>query len=88
MCRAISYDKEENVVTALRDFCGPYDPELARVINPNSLRAKYGLDKARNAVHCSDLKEDAALDVSKRRSLHLFSNVLGYPFPSFVATNF
>ncbi|KAI9159595.1 hypothetical protein H9P43_008935 [Blastocladiella emersonii ATCC 22665] len=50
-------------VTALRELSGPYDPELAHVLHPNCLRAKFGRDKVKNAVHCTDLKEDAELEV-------------------------
>ncbi|KAI9216326.1 nucleoside diphosphate kinase [Blastocladiella britannica] len=52
----------QNIVPALRDVCGPYDPELACVISPRSLRAKYGSDKTQNAVHCTDVPDDAALE--------------------------
>lgn len=30
--------RQENVVAALRDFCGPHDPEIAKHLRPNSLR--------------------------------------------------
>jgi nucleoside-diphosphate kinase len=44
-------------------MCGPLDPELARVLRPNSLRALFGLNKIRNGVHCSDLQQDGKLEV-------------------------
>jgi nucleoside-diphosphate kinase len=34
------------------------DPELGKKLRGNSLRAKYGIDKVKNAVHCTDLPED------------------------------
>uniref|UniRef100_A0A8C7YT29 Nucleoside diphosphate kinase homolog 7 n=1 Tax=Oryzias sinensis TaxID=183150 RepID=A0A8C7YT29_9TELE len=46
-----------------REFCGPADPEIARHLRPNTLRALYGKDKVRNAVHCTDLPEDGVLEV-------------------------
>lgn len=46
-----------------RKFCGPADPEIARHLRPTTLRALYGKDKAHNAVHCTDLPEDAELEV-------------------------
>ncbi|XP_974333.3 nucleoside diphosphate kinase homolog 7 [Tribolium castaneum] len=46
-----------------RKFCGPNDPEVARQIRPNTLRARFGLDKYKNAVHCTDLKEDTELEL-------------------------
>ncbi|KAF7654905.1 hypothetical protein LDENG_00063710 [Lucifuga dentata] len=46
-----------------REFCGPADPEIAGHLRPNTLRALYGKDKVKNAVHCTDLPEDAVLEV-------------------------
>jgi nucleoside diphosphate kinase len=37
--------------------------EIARHIRPRTLRALYGKDKVKNAVHCTDLAEDATLEV-------------------------
>ena len=45
-----------------RDFVGPKDPEIARYIRPQTLRAKYGADRVQNAVHCTDLQEDGHLE--------------------------
>ena len=38
--------------------------EIARHIRPRTLRALYGKDKVKNAVHCTDLAEDASLEVN------------------------
>jgi nucleoside-diphosphate kinase len=46
--------------------------EIARHIRPRTLRALYGKDKMKNAVHCTDLAEDATLEVMK--SLKDFSS--------------
>jgi nucleoside-diphosphate kinase len=46
----------------LRRFCGPHDPDEAKMYNGNSIRAMYGQDKIRNAVHCTDLAEDGLLE--------------------------
>ncbi|CAL8309580.1 unnamed protein product [Lota lota] len=48
---------------SFRDFCGPADPEIARHLRPATLRALYGKDKVQNAVHCTDLPDDALLEV-------------------------
>ncbi|KAM9848717.1 nucleoside diphosphate kinase homolog 7 [Aulostomus maculatus] len=48
---------------SFRDFCGPVDPEIARLLRPATLRALYGKDKVRNAVHCTDLPDDGVLEV-------------------------
>ena len=47
----------------VREFCGPMDPEIARHIRPQTIRAMFGLDKISNAVHCTDLPEDGVLEV-------------------------
>ena len=61
---------ENGVVEALREACGPADPEIARVLRPDSIRAKFGFDKVRNAVHCTDLPEDGELET------HYFFKIL------------
>jgi nucleoside-diphosphate kinase len=38
--------------------------EIARALRPKSLRALFGSDKIKNAVHCTDLPEDAILEVN------------------------
>jgi nucleoside-diphosphate kinase len=53
---------DSHIVSKFREFAGPTDPELGKLIMPNSLRAKYGTDKIRNAVHCTDLDEDGPLE--------------------------
>ncbi|CAJ1035199.1 nucleoside diphosphate kinase, putative [Leishmania guyanensis] len=52
----------ENAVPALRAVCGPHDPEVCHVLFPHTLRSKYGVDRIRNAVHCTDLEEDGPLE--------------------------
>ncbi|KFM66199.1 Nucleoside diphosphate kinase 7, partial [Stegodyphus mimosarum] len=54
---------KENVATEFRTFVGPSDPEIARKLRPGTLRAKYGQDKVKNAVHCTDLVEDTILEL-------------------------
>eukprot|EP00192_Tetraselmis_astigmatica_P010881 CAMPEP_0117657936 /NCGR_PEP_ID=MMETSP0804-20121206/5595_1 /TAXON_ID=1074897 /ORGANISM="Tetraselmis astigmatica, Strain CCMP880" /LENGTH=364 /DNA_ID=CAMNT_0005464421 /DNA_START=241 /DNA_END=1331 /DNA_ORIENTATION=+ len=44
-----------------RELCGPADPEIARVLRPASLRARFGDAKVTNALHCTDLSEDGPL---------------------------
>lgn len=46
-----------------RAFCGPMDPEVAKQLRPDTLRAKYGTNRVLNAVHCTDLPEDAILEI-------------------------
>jgi len=54
--------RQEDAVKALRQLVGPHDPEIAKHLRPNTLRAHYGIDKVRNAVHCTDLPEDGLLE--------------------------
>jgi nucleoside-diphosphate kinase len=54
--------RQENVVKAFRDLVGPMDPEIAKNLRPNTLRAKVGMDRIRNAIHCTDLPEDGTLE--------------------------
>lgn len=52
-----------NARTTFRDFVGPADPEIARTLRPNTLRAKFGVNKIKNAVHCTDLEDDSPLEL-------------------------
>jgi len=54
--------RQENVVKELRKLVGPHDPEIAKSIYPSSLRAKYGIDRVKSAIHCTDLEEDGILE--------------------------
>jgi nucleoside-diphosphate kinase len=49
-------------VAAFRALCGPHDPEICKVLFPTSIRAQYGIDRAKNAVHCTDLPEESVLE--------------------------
>lgn len=54
---------DPTIGTRLREFAGPSDPELGKKIRPDSLRARFGVDKVKNAVHVTDLPEDGVLEV-------------------------
>eukprot|EP00026_Physarum_polycephalum_P009816 Phypoly_transcript_09953.p1 GENE.Phypoly_transcript_09953~~Phypoly_transcript_09953.p1 ORF type:complete len:208 (+),score=33.77 Phypoly_transcript_09953:647-1270(+) len=63
-CVAMEIREEGGKVTQnFREFCGPHDPDLARTLRPNTLRALFGTSKVKNAVHCTDLPEDALEEV-------------------------
>ena len=48
----------------VRQVCGPQDPLAAKELRPQSLRARFGVScRAQNALHCTDLEEDAPLEV-------------------------
>jgi len=55
--------RQEEAVKAFRDVCGPHDPEIAKILKPNTIRAKFGSDRVKNALHCTDLPEDGSLEV-------------------------
>ncbi len=55
--------RQENVVSSLRNLVGPHDPEIAKILRPNTLRAIFGKDRVKNAIHCTDLPEDGILEV-------------------------
>lgn len=61
-CVAIEV-RAEKAVSAFRELCGPSDPAVAKHIRPDTLRAKFGTDRLKNAVHCTDLAEDGTLEV-------------------------
>jgi len=51
-----------DVVAQFRASAGPWDVEMAKELKPQTLRAKFGHDRVRNAVHCTDLAEDGVLE--------------------------
>lgn len=61
-CVAIEI-QQSNPTKTFREFCGPSDPEIARHLRPETLRAIFGKTKVQNAVHCTDLPEDGLLEV-------------------------
>ena len=67
MCMAmeIGIDNKNvlDVVTKFREFCGPQDSEIAKLLQPLTLRARFGKNLAHNAIHCTDLPEDGPLEV-------------------------
>jgi len=59
----LSRKQSLGVVQAFRELVGPLDPALAKKLRPNSLRAKFGENKVLNSIHCTDLPDDAPLEV-------------------------
>ncbi len=60
----------EKAISRVREIIGPTDSEEARKIAPNSIRALYGTDKGKNAIHASDSEESANYEIS-----FIFSNL-------------
>lgn len=55
--------RQENAVQAFRQLCGPHDPEIAKTLRKGSIRALFGHDRIKNAIHCTDLEEDGVMEV-------------------------
>lgn len=51
--------RKDNAVRDFKELCGPPDSNKARETHPRSIRALYGLDIIRNAIHCSSSAETA-----------------------------
>lgn len=65
LCSGLSVALElraENAVQTFRVSAGPWDVEMAKELRPDTIRGRYGIDKVMNAVHCTDLPEDAELE--------------------------
>ena len=54
--------RQENAVAQFRQLAGPMDPEIAKNLRPNTLRARFGVDRVKNAIHSTDLPEDGVLE--------------------------
>lgn len=55
--------RQNDAVNSFRTLVGPHDPEVAKHLRADTLRAEHGLDRVRNAIHCTDLPEDGLLEV-------------------------
>ncbi len=53
----------ENAIARVREIIGPTDSEEARRVAPNSIRALFGTDKGKNAIHASDSKESVDYEI-------------------------
>ncbi len=53
----------EEAISRVREIIGPTDSEEARKVAPESLRALFGTDKGKNAIHASDSKESASYEI-------------------------
>ena len=61
LCIAMEIRAQDPVET-FRVTAGPWDVEMAKELRPDTIRGKYGVDRIRNAIHCTDLPEDAELE--------------------------
>jgi len=53
-----------DLIIKTREIVGPFDVESAKESNPDSLRAQFGQNKVKNAIHASDSKEAAARELA------------------------
>eukprot|EP00184_Porphyridium_aerugineum_P000650 CAMPEP_0184693334 /NCGR_PEP_ID=MMETSP0313-20130426/1577_1 /TAXON_ID=2792 /ORGANISM="Porphyridium aerugineum, Strain SAG 1380-2" /LENGTH=486 /DNA_ID=CAMNT_0027151387 /DNA_START=121 /DNA_END=1581 /DNA_ORIENTATION=- len=56
--------KKEGAIAAWRSLMGPTDTEVAKKDAPNSMRAKFGTDKQKNACHGSDSPASATREIA------------------------
>ncbi|KAL7550162.1 hypothetical protein ACHAWF_013403 [Thalassiosira exigua] len=56
-------DRQEEVVEKFRAHAGPWDVNMAKELYPSTIRAKFGRDRIRNAIHCTDLPKDGVVEV-------------------------
>ena len=56
--------RQENVVQSFKQLCGAYDPVLGKSSRGerDTLRALFGQDIHRNAVHCTDTPNEGTLE--------------------------
>jgi len=55
--------RQENAVVSLKQLCGGFDPNIAKTKGERgTLRQEFGVDRARNAVHCTDVPEEGILE--------------------------
>jgi len=65
LCSGLSVCMElraENAVAVFRETAGPWDIDMAKELRPQSIRGKFGRDRIRSAVHCTDVAQDAQLE--------------------------
>lgn len=53
----------QDTPSQFRELVGPANVDIARDLRPNTIRAKFGKNSVENAVHVTDLSEDAYFEV-------------------------
>ena len=61
LCVALEL-RGQDAVSMFRKLAGPWDVDIAKELFPESIRGRFGADKVRCVVHCTDLEEDAKLE--------------------------
>jgi len=60
----VSSHGEDPATRFKKDIAGPRDPVIAKELEKGSVRALFGNDKVRNAIHCTDLPDDTKLELT------------------------
>jgi len=50
--------RAEDAVSTFRQTAGPWNVAMAKALRPGTIRALYGIDAVKSAVHCTDLDSD------------------------------
>lgn len=58
----VSGVRDDDPVGSFRQTAGPWDIEMAKELRPDSIRAQFGIDRIKNAIHCTDLPQDGVLE--------------------------
>lgn len=61
-CVALEVCCRDEPVQSFRQTAGPWDIEMAKELRPDSIRARFGIDRVKNGIHCTDLPQDGVLE--------------------------
>lgn len=50
--------RQDDISTKMKVLCGPADPDMARIVAPDSIRAVFGISSIFNAIHVTELEEE------------------------------
>ncbi|KAL7525919.1 hypothetical protein ACHAXR_001217 [Thalassiosira sp. AJA248-18] len=56
-------DRQAEVVEKFRAHAGPWDVNMAKELYSDTIRGRFGRDRIRNAIHCTDLPKDGTIEV-------------------------
>ncbi|KAL3775718.1 hypothetical protein ACHAW5_003233 [Stephanodiscus triporus] len=56
------FNQQEDIVETFRAHAGPWDVNMAKELHPDTIRAIFGRDRIRNAIHCTDLPKDGVTE--------------------------
>ena len=55
--------RSNDPVNSFREVAGPWDIDIAKELREHTIRAKFGIDRVKSGIHCTDLPEDAISEV-------------------------